>query len=93
MRGVEGLSDAARFRDVILPRLRGIGLWKEGMGSGEDVLVVGETKEDIEFARGVSAKVCWCQFGNGDVEECEALGPDYVVDGLEEVMRILEQGK
>ncbi len=51
----------------------------------EEVLVVGDTVADIMFAKNVGAVACWARYGYGNVDECEKLRPDVVVDGLEEV--------
>ncbi|KAL2825716.1 HAD-like domain-containing protein [Aspergillus cavernicola] len=87
--GAKRKPDPAAFRDVLVPRLREVGV--EISGDGEGVVVVGDTVADIEFARNIGARSCWCRFGYGDRVQCEGLGPDLVVDGLGEVGRVLEE--
>ncbi|KAL4785010.1 HAD-like domain-containing protein [Aspergillus varians] len=76
--------DPASFRDVLVPRLR-----EMGVESGERVVVVGDTVADIQFAGNIGGRCCWCRFGYGDREVCEGLRPEWVVDGLGEVVGVL----
>jgi len=93
MPGVRKKPDPMAFFEIIAP-------WyvrftaRDGEGhvvssvqqlKAEEVLVVGDTVADMMFARNVGAVACWARYGYGDVDECEKLRPDVVVDGLEEV--------
>ncbi|RAH46529.1 HAD family hydrolase [Aspergillus brunneoviolaceus CBS 621.78] len=85
--------DPAGFGEGLVPRLREYfsasgqtAEWLERDG-GVDmrrVLMVGDTITDIRFARNLGCPVCWCRFGQGDQAECEAAGPEVVIDGLGE---------
>ncbi|PYI23831.1 HAD-like protein [Aspergillus japonicus CBS 114.51] len=90
--------DPAGFTEGLVPRLKayysahggggggGSPEWLEREG-GVDmrrVLMVGDTITDLRFARNLGCPVCWCRFGQGDAAECEAAGPEVVIDGLEE---------
>ncbi|KAF7590082.1 hypothetical protein BBP40_003284 [Aspergillus hancockii] len=80
--------DPASFVDVIVPRLKEI----NGSGfclDGRSVLMVGDTVADINFAKRINARACWCRYGQGRKEECEGLKPDAIVDSLEEVAGVL----
>ena len=55
----------------------------------DDVMVVGDTAADIQFAKNIGAVSCWARYGYGDAERCEGLGPDLVIESLEELERIV----
>ncbi|KAJ5463257.1 hypothetical protein N7475_008201 [Penicillium sp. IBT 31633x] len=80
--------DPASFVDVLSPILRE----KYGVEKIEPgrVLVVGDTVADIQFARTIGGKACWCRYGYGDQRSCLELSPDYIVDSLEEVVGIVK---
>ncbi|KAE8316251.1 HAD-like domain-containing protein [Aspergillus transmontanensis] len=86
--GAQRKPDPASFVDVLVPVLG------EKFGTkvvaDEGVLVVGDTVADIQFARNIGGRVCWCRYGYGDREACEGLGPDYVVDSLGDVVGIVK---
>lgn len=86
--GAKRKPDPASFVDVLVPVLRE----KYGLGDVEpgSVLVVGDTVADVQFAKNIGSKVCWCRYGYGDREACENAGPDFVVDSLEEVVGIVK---
>lgn len=86
--GAKRKPDPASFVDVLIPILRE----RYGMGEveAEKVLVVGDTVADVQFARNIGSKVCWCRYGYGDREACEELGPNFVVDSLDEVVKIVK---
>ncbi|KAL7897711.1 HAD-like domain-containing protein [Trichoderma sp. SZMC 28014] len=83
--GATRKPDTASFANVLLPRLRDA---KYGIKDGRDVLVVGDTVADIQFAANIGAKSVWCRYGYGDASACEGLRPDYTVDSLAEVAGI-----
>ncbi|KAL3471175.1 HAD-like domain-containing protein [Aspergillus californicus] len=85
--GAKRKPDGASFVDVLVPRLSAMGV---SVGP-RDVLVVGDTAADIDFARNIGGRVCWCRYGYGDQEVCEVRRPDWVVDGLGEVVGVLDQ--
>jgi phosphoglycolate phosphatase len=85
--GAKRKPDPASFVDVLIPALR------ESYGvdiKAEDVLVVGDTVADIQFATNIGSNVCWCRYGYGDREACEELKPHFVVDSLAEVVGIIK---
>ncbi|KAL3458298.1 HAD-like domain-containing protein [Aspergillus heterothallicus] len=84
--GAKRKPDVGSFVDVLVPRLKEKGVNVEQAG----VIVVGDTVADIGFARNLGCRVCWCRYGYGEREQCEGLTPDWVVDGLGEVVEILE---
>ncbi|KAF9889437.1 Non-essential glycogen phosphorylase [Aspergillus nanangensis] len=74
------------YMDILLPRYRA--LYGEEALRPEEVLMVGDTVTDILYARNVGMKVCWCRYGQGDAEECEALKPEFTIDDLEGVLEV-----
>ncbi|KAJ5770372.1 uncharacterized protein N7511_002423 [Penicillium nucicola] len=84
--GAKRKPDPASFVDVLAPILRG----RYGAGQIEPgtVLVVGDTVADIQFARNIGSKVCWCRYGYGNQEACQDLKADFVVNSLMEVVDI-----
>lgn len=86
--GAKRKPDPASFVDVLVPVLR------ERYGlrdvDPKSVLVIGDTVADLQFAKNIGSKVCWCRYGYGDREACQNAGPDFIVDGLEEVVGIVK---
>lgn len=87
--GAKRKPDPASFVDVLVPVLRE----RYGLGNVDSasVLVVGDTVADVQFAKNIGGKVCWCRYGYGDPEACQKAGPDFVVDSLEEVVEIVKK--
>ncbi|CAG8026773.1 unnamed protein product [Penicillium olsonii] len=79
--GAKRKPDPSSFTNVLAPALEKAGT----QIVASQVLVVGDTIADIEFARNIGSTVCWCRYGYGDREACQALGPDFVIDALENV--------
>ncbi|PLB51325.1 haloacid dehalogenase-like hydrolase [Aspergillus steynii IBT 23096] len=82
--GVTRKPDPSSFTDVMLPRLNELYGEKEG-----EVLMVGDTRTDIQFAQNIKAKVCWCRYGQGDSEECSRLNPDFTIDSVIDLLDIV----
>lgn len=53
-------------------------------------LVVGDTEADIGYARSFGGKVVWCRYGYGRSELCERQLPDWTVDSLGDVIKVVE---
>ncbi|KAE8373380.1 HAD-like domain-containing protein [Aspergillus bertholletiae] len=86
--GAQRKPHPASFVDVLVPTLAGsFGVTVE---AADGVLVVGDTVADIQFARNIRGRVCWCRYGYGDREACEGLAPDFVVDSLTDVVGIVK---
>ncbi|OBS25138.1 hypothetical protein FPOA_05673 [Fusarium poae] len=85
--GATRKPDPGSFVNVLKPALSARGFSLDLDVS--KVLVVGDTEADLKFASNIGAKSVWCRFGYGDKEKCEELGPDFTVDGLEEVEGIV----
>lgn len=70
--------DAALYEYDIRPRI-------QACADGE-VLVIGDTEIDLQFANNCGLDSCWVSYGYGDREKCLACGPTYVVDSLSQIM-------
>lgn len=49
----------------------------------KDVMMVGDTTADIQFAKNIGAMSCWARYGYGVKEHCELLAPDVIIDDLQ----------
>ncbi|KFY02242.1 hypothetical protein O988_02281 [Pseudogymnoascus sp. VKM F-3808] len=86
--GAERKPHPVSFTSVLVPKLRELGKWRDEADASE-VLVVGDTVADIQFAKNIGCRACWCRYGYGDQEACQALNPDFVIDSLADVGGIL----
>ena len=85
--GAKRKPDPSSFADVLVPTLRE----KYGVEvEAGKMLVVGDTVADLQFARNIKSRICWCRYGYGDRKACEGLGADFVVDSLGEVVGIVK---
>ncbi|KAJ5485652.1 hypothetical protein N7539_005640 [Penicillium diatomitis] len=82
--GAKRKPDPASFKNVLKPMLVKAGKLEAG-----DVLVVGDTVADIEFARNIGGSICWCRYGYGDRAVCEAMRPGFIVDALADVLSVI----
>jgi len=57
----------------------------------DEVLVVGDTVEEIHIARGLGIKVATITHGNCSTHRLKAAKPDYLISNLEEVTGIIEK--
>ncbi|PYH38928.1 HAD family hydrolase [Aspergillus neoniger CBS 115656] len=86
--GVQRKPDPSSFTDVLWPNWKALGA--PDAVEAERVLMVGDTLTDILYARNIGAQVCWCRYGQGDVEECQRLQPDHTAETLEDVLNIVK---
>jgi phosphoglycolate phosphatase len=79
------------FHEIVAPKFSSVSGLENGAGklNPQDVLVVGDTEADLQYAKNIGAVACWARFGYGEKEECENLGPDLVVDSLEELALLI----
>jgi phosphoglycolate phosphatase len=54
-----------------------------------DFIMVGDTATDIQFAQNSGIDSCWARFGIGYEEDCQALGPNYTISNITDVLPIL----
>lgn len=88
--GAERKPHPASFTEVLVPTLKAHGMWRDEMDPRK-VLVVGDTIADIQFAKNIGGRACWCRYGYGDKDVCSALGPEFIVDLLADVVGIVSK--
>ena len=73
--GLPRKPDPALITHYILPRYP--------LLRREQILMVGDTETDIQFAKAGGISCCWASYGFGEAERCRALTPDYEIAGIE----------
>ncbi|KAI1874306.1 uncharacterized protein JN550_002885 [Neoarthrinium moseri] len=86
--GATKKPDPSSYTKVLTPALKRYGI---DSVDAKNVLVVGDTVADIQFAANIGAKSVWCRYGYGDKSACEKLRPDFSVDSLKDVIAILKE--
>ncbi|RYU79058.1 HAD family hydrolase [Hymenobacter persicinus] len=66
--------DPMVFHEVVQPHFEQV--------SPDQILMVGDTPADLEFASNCGIDSCWVSFGFGDAGQCQALAPTHTVDDL-----------
>lgn len=56
----------------------------------EEAIVIGGMPMDVLMGKGAGAYVCGVTYGNADRETLLAAGADFVIDGIDELKRIVE---
>ncbi|KAM5439234.1 putative phosphoglycolate phosphatase [Microsporum ferrugineum] len=83
--GAKKKPDPTNFTDILIPTLKArYGFTDVDIDAGR-VLVVEDTVADIQFARNIGGRACWCRYGFGDQDACRKMDPDMIVDSLDEV--------
>lgn len=54
------------------------------------VLMVGDTAVDLQFAKNAGIDSCWAAYGYGDRTECLGLQPTFAIDNISELDRIIK---
>jgi HAD superfamily hydrolase (TIGR01509 family) len=55
----------------------------------EETLMVGDTDKDVEVGRNAGVRTCGVTYGSFSREQIEALMPDWIIDGISELLQIL----
>ncbi|MFP5228551.1 MAG: HAD family hydrolase [Acidobacteriota bacterium] len=55
-----------------------------------NILVVGDTETDLNFAKASGLRSCWAKYGYGDQNSCSGLGPDFVIESIGALWTALE---
>jgi phosphoglycolate phosphatase len=58
----------------------------------EEMLIVGDTELDIEFAKQTGIASCWASYGYGKAASCRALEPDYEISSIGQLREIVAKG-
>lgn len=69
------------FNHHILPKYANVPL--------KEFIMIGDTSTDIQFAQNIGIDSCWVRYGIGHEEDCQALGPNYTVGNITDVLPIL----
>lgn len=62
-------------------------IFQHTLGHPEEVLVIGDTRYDIEMGRNAGVKTCGVTYGIGKREELK--DADYVIDNIAQVLEIV----
>ncbi|KAF3491128.1 pyrophosphatase ppaX [Arthroderma uncinatum] len=81
--GAQRKPEPTNFTDILIPTLKNQYVVADIDAS--KVLVIGDTVADIQFARNIGGRACWCRYGFGDQDACKKLDPELIVDSLCEV--------
>ncbi|KAF4467421.1 phosphoglycolate phosphatase [Fusarium albosuccineum] len=85
--GATRKPDPGSYVDVLVPALKARGVKNI---DPSNILVVGDTEADVQFASNIGAKSVWCRFGYGDRATCVGLKPDFMIDYLPEVENLVD---
>lgn len=83
--GADDVSKAKPNPEPVLKVLEAL-----GFDAGQ-TLVVGDMNVDILMGVHAGTKTCGVTYGNGTREELEEAGADYIIDGIDELIGIVEQ--
>ncbi|MCB2193713.1 MAG: HAD family hydrolase [Deltaproteobacteria bacterium] len=53
-----------------------------------NIIMVGDTHIDLEFARNTGAVSCWASYGYGDAQKCRNMQPDFEVSHPTDLLRL-----
>jgi phosphoglycolate phosphatase len=56
---------------------------------GSEILVVGDTIADIQYAANIGASSCWAEYGYGEAAECSRLNPTARIASISELPELL----
>jgi phosphoglycolate phosphatase len=73
--------DSAILTKHILPRYPGV--------SNDQILIVGDTETDIQFAKAAQSSSCWASYGYGEAERCLELAPNFVISTIEQLPTVM----
>ncbi len=57
--------------------------------SRKNILMVGDSTTDLNFAKAIGIDACWVTYGDGNSLDCRALQPQYTIDQFKELEAIL----
>jgi phosphoglycolate phosphatase len=79
--GVPFKPDPALLTDRIVPKFPQIAKAR--------MLMIGDTEVDIRFAQAGGLGCCWAAYGFGDRHNCMALSPEYTIDTIDQLPKIV----
>lgn len=81
--GLPKKPDPAIVLNHILPRYAGL--------QRAQILIVGDTEVDIQFAKGAELASCWASYGYGAAERCRALRPEHEIADISELLSLVHR--
>jgi len=54
-------------------------------------MIIGDMAVDVETGKNTGIKTCWVSYGLGKPEEVKKLNPDYIIDDMGELKKIIKQ--
>lgn len=79
-KGVKKKPDPMAYDQIIKPQFKDI--------KPSEILMVGDTSADLQFAKNIGADACWATYGYGSQEECRKLTISYSISGLQDMKPI-----
>ena len=77
--GIPKKPDPLVVTDLIAPRYDFV---------RSEILIVGDTEVDIQFAKRTGVASCWASYGYGAPVRCRALAPDYEISDISQLREI-----
>ena len=74
IKGVNKKPDPMPYNKIIKPEFPDV--------AKKNILMVGDTETDLEFAKNIKVNACWCKYGYGDFEKCMELNPEYSISSF-----------
>jgi phosphoglycolate phosphatase len=81
--GLPKKPDPAIVLNHILPRYANL--------QKAQILIVGDTEVDIQFAKGTGLASCWASYGYGVAERCRALLPEHEIADISELPSLVHR--
>ena len=85
--GAEDVKEAKPKPEPVLKTLKAMNF------EPSQALVVGDMAVDIQMGANAGAKTCGVTWGNGTKDELENAGATFIIDRMEEILKIVENSK
>jgi phosphoglycolate phosphatase len=79
--GIKSKPDPMIFIDIIKPSLLDVTI--------DEIIVVGDTVQDLIFAKNIGVQSCWARYGYGVAAHCMVHNPNYIIDNFSDLLSIL----
>ncbi|MCP3968142.1 MAG: HAD family hydrolase [Lentisphaerae bacterium] len=80
-KGINKKPDSMPYDKIIEPNFPEI--------KKENILMIGDTDADLEFAKNINVDACWCKYGYGNIKKCEELKPKYSITSFNELIKVV----
>ena len=85
--GADDVKEAKPKPEPVLKTLKAMNF------ESSQALVVGDMAVDIQMGANAGAKTCGVTWGNGTKDELENAGATFIIDRMEEILKIVENSK